>query len=145
MKVAIGSDHAGFELKEKLLKHLQENGVDVKDYGTYSEESMDYNDVALQVSHDVRDGKIDRGILMCGTGIGMSIQANKVESIRAAHVHDVFSARDTRRHNDSNVLTMGGRVLGVELAQMIVDTWLGTEFSGEARHVRRVNKLTSKK
>ncbi|MFP4078522.1 MAG: ribose 5-phosphate isomerase B [Bacillota bacterium] len=145
MKVAIGSDHAGFELKEKILRHLKDQGVDVKDYGTYSEESMDYNDVALQVSHDVRDGKIDRGILMCGTGIGMSIQANKVESIRAAHVHDVFSARDTRRHNDSNVLTMGGRVLGVELAQMIVDTWLGTEFSGEARHVRRVNKLTSKK
>ncbi|MFW6298301.1 MAG: ribose 5-phosphate isomerase B [Bacillota bacterium] len=145
MKVAIGSDHAGFELKEKLLKHLKENGVDVKDYGTYSEESMDYNDVALEVAHDVRDKHIDRGILMCGTGIGMSIQANKVEGVRAAHVHDVFSARDTRRHNDSNVLTMGGRVLGVELAQMIVDTWLGTEFSGEERHVRRVNKLTSKK
>ncbi|MFW5913592.1 MAG: ribose 5-phosphate isomerase B, partial [Bacillota bacterium] len=142
MKVAIGSDHAGFELKEKVLKHLKDSGVDVKDYGTYSEESMDYNDVALQVSHDVRDGKKDRGILMCGTGIGMSIQANKVEGIRAAHVHDVFSARDTRRHNDSNVLTMGGRVLGVELAEMIVDTWLGTEFSGDERHVRRVNKLT---
>ncbi len=145
MKIAIGSDHAGFELKEKVLRHLQEKGWDVKDYGAYSEESLDYNDVAIEVAHDVRDGKMDRGILLCGTGIGMSIQANKVEGIRAAHVHDMFSAHDTRSHNDSNVLAFGGRVLGVELANGIVDVWLKTPFSGDDRHARRVNKLTNKK
>lgn len=145
MKIAIGSDHAGYELKEKVLKHLKDTGWDVKDYGAYSESAMDYNDVALEVSHDVRDGKMDRGILICGTGIGMSIQANKVEGIRAAHVHDMFSARDTRRHNDSNVLTFGGRILGVELANAIVDVWIKTDFSGDERHVRRVNKLKTEK
>ncbi len=142
MKVAIGSDHAGFELKEKVLKHLQDKGVDITDYGTKSETSCDYNDVALQVSKDVRDKVMDRGILICGTGVGMSIQANKVEGIRAALVHDMFTARDTRRHNDSNILTFGGRILGFELANAITDIWLETEFSGEDRHVRRVSKLT---
>jgi ribose 5-phosphate isomerase B len=141
MKIAIGSDHAGFELKEKVLSHLKEKGYDITDYGTKSEESCDYNDVSLKVSNDVKDNKIDRGILFCGTGVGMSIQANKVKGVRAALVHDMFTARDTRRHNDSNVLTMGGRIIGVELANAIADIWLETEFSGDERHVRRVGKL----
>lgn len=143
MKIAIGSDHAGYELKEKVLKHLEDKGSDVTDYGAYGPESTDYNDVAMKVATDVRDKKMDRGILICGTGIGTNIQANKTQGVRAAQVHDMFTARDTRRHNDSNVLTMGGRIIGMELANAIVDVWLETEFSGDERHVRRVNKLMS--
>ncbi|MGM0435694.1 MAG: ribose 5-phosphate isomerase B [Bacillota bacterium] len=141
MKIAIGSDHAGFELKEKVFKHLKEKGYDITDYGTNSEESCDYNDFAVAVAKDVRDGKVDRGIVFCGTGIGVSIQANKVDGVRAALVHNMFTAKDTRRHNDSNVLAMGGRIIGEELAKAIAEIWLDTEFSGEERHVRRVGKL----
>ncbi len=141
VKIAIGADHGGYELKQKVVKFLKENGYDIIDYGTDSNESCDYNDVALDVAHAVRDQKVDRGILMCGTGIGMSIQANKVDGIRAAHVHDLFSAKATRLHNDSNVLCMGGRIIGDEIACAITDIWLSTEFSNEERHVRRVNKI----
>ncbi len=141
MKIAIGSDHAGFELKEKVLKHLKTKDYDITDFGTDSLESCDYNDVAKEVAHAVARGEFDRGILMCGTGIGMSIQANKIPGIRAAHVQDMFSAEATRLHNDSNVLTMGGRILGEDLASAIAETWLTTDFSYQERHQRRVNKI----
>ena len=141
MKVLIGADHGGFELKEKIKKHLCEKAIDVKDYGTHSADSCDYNDIALSVSEAIVKGEADRGILVCGTGVGMAIQANKVEGIRAALVHDMFTAKATREHNDSNVLTMGGRIIGDELANAIVDIWLETPFSKEDRHQRRVDKL----
>ena len=141
MKVAIGADHGGFELKEKVVDFLRRKAVNVKDYGTDSNESCDYNDVALEVAKAVRDQEVDRGILICGTGIGMCIQANKVDGIRAALVHDLFSAEATRLHNDSNILCMGGRIIGDEIAFAITNIWLNTEFSNEERHIRRVNKI----
>jgi ribose 5-phosphate isomerase B len=141
MKVAIGADHGGFDLKEKIIKFLEEQKIDFKDYGAYEPVSCDYNDVAKEVATAVSNQEADRGILICGTGIGMSIQANKVNGIRAALVHDLFTAKETRLHNDSNVLAMGGRVIGDQLALAIVNTWLNTEFSNEERHLRRVNKL----
>ncbi len=144
MKVLLGADHAGFELKDHIKQHLEEKtDIVLEDYGTHSGKSCDYNDVAKRVAKDVAKGKADRGILICGTGIGMSIQANKTKGVRAAHVHDVFTAKATREHNDANVLTMGGRVLGVDLAKMIVDTFLNTAFSGVERHARRVKKFES--
>ena len=142
-KIAIGSDHAGFELKEKIVTYLKSQNYDIKDFGTNSKESCDYNDSAKMVAQQVANHTYDRGILICGTGIGMSIQANKIDGVRAALVHDMFSAKATRLHNDSNVLTMGGRILGEDLAKAIVDTWLNTEFSNEARHLRRVKKIES--
>ncbi len=142
-KIAIGSDHAGFELKEKIVAHLKSQQYDIKDFGTNSPESCDYNDVAKTVAQQVANHTYDRGILICGTGIGMSIQANKIDGIRAALVHDMFTAKATRLHNDSNVLTMGGRILGEDLAKAITDTWLNTVFSNEARHLRRVKKIES--
>jgi len=141
MKVLIGADHAGFNLKEEIKAHLEKKGHEIEDYGTHDNQSCDYNDVARTLAEDIARGKAPRGILICGTGIGMSIQANKVKGIRAAHVHDVYSAKATRLHNDSNILTMGGRVIGPELAKVIVDTWLETEFSAEDQHLRRVKKI----
>ena len=141
MKVAIGSDHAGFELKQKIIDFLQKNSYEMKDFGTFTTESCDYNDVAIDVSQAVKDQLFDRGILICGTGIGMSMQANKVEGIRAALVHDLFSAKATRLHNNANVLCMGGRIIGEEIAFAITDIWLNTEFSNEDRHLRRVDKI----
>ncbi len=143
MRIAIGSDHGGFELKEKITKHLEDRGIDFKDFGTYSNEACDYNDVSKTVAENVTQGNYTRGILICGTGIGTTIQANKVKGIRAALVHDVFTAKATREHNDSNVLSMGGRIIGDELAKMIVDTWLDTAFSQAERHQRRIDKLES--
>ncbi len=141
MKILIGADHAGFELKEKVRTHLEEQGFDYEDFGTYSTESCDYNDVAKRVARAVSKGDAERGILICGTGLGMSIQANKFKGVRAAHVHDVLSARLTREHNDSNILTMGGRILGAGLAIAIADAWLTTPFSEDSRHRRRVEKI----
>lgn len=141
MKIAIGADHGGFKHKEAIRKHLTDRGFEIEDFGTYSEESMDYNDVAVKVSEGVRDGVFERGILVCGTGVGMSIMANKVDGIRAALVHDLFTAEATRMHNDSNVLTMGGRVIDEDLALRIADIWVDTEFSHEQRHARRVGKI----
>lgn len=141
MKIAIGADHGGYELKELIKQMLMEAGHDVTDKGTYSSDSTDYNDHAIAVAEGVRDGDFERGILICGTGVGMSIQANKVEGVRAALVHDLFTAKATRLHNDSNVLTMGGRIIGPDLALEIVRVWIGTEFSQEERHVRRVDKI----
>lgn len=143
MKIALGADHGGFELKEEIKKHLEAKGHVVKDYGSYDASSIDYNDVAIPLSESVRDKENVRGILVCGTGIGMSIMANKVEGIRCALVHDLFTAEATRLHNDTNVLAMGGRVIGPGLALSIVDTWLETEFSELERHARRIGKINS--
>lgn len=145
MKIAIGADHGGFDHKEVIFKHLKDKGFEVVDFGTYSSDSVDYNDFAVKVATGVSNKEFDRGILICGTGIGMSVMANKVEGIRAALVHDLFTAETTRLHNDSNVLAMGGRIISIELALQIVDIWVGTEFSNEERHVRRVNKIDNYK
>ena len=139
--IAIGSDHGGFELKEKLMEHLSERGLEYKDFGTYSEDSCDYPVYGKAVAHAVADGDCDRGILICGTGIGISITANKVPGIRAALCGDCFSAEATRLHNDANILAMGARVVGAGLALKIVDTFLDTPFSGDERHVRRINMI----
>ena len=145
MKIALGADHGGFNHKEAILKHLVSQGHEIVDFGTFSEESTDYNDYALKVAEGVRDHQFDRGILVCGTGIGMSVMANKVDGVRAALVHDLFTAEATRLHNDTNVLAMGGRVIDIEKAIKIVDIWINTEFSNEERHVRRVHKIDSYK
>lgn len=141
MKVALAADHAGYELKEIVKEFIEEEMEDeCEDFGTFSDASVDYPDFAQQVAKKVSKGEIDRGILICGTGIGMSIVANKFSEVRAALCHDVFSAEATRRHNDSNILTMGSRVIGEELALKIVCTWLSTGFDG-GRHQRRLDKI----
>ena len=138
--IAIGADHGGFELKEHKKKHLDELGLEYKDYGTYSEESVDYPDCAKPVCEAVMDGTADKGILICGTGIGISIAANKHKGIRAALCGDVYSAKMTKVHNNANVLCLGGRVTGRELAFMIVDAWLNAEYEG-GRHQARIDKI----
>ncbi|BBB91501.1 MAG TPA: ribose 5-phosphate isomerase B [Methylomusa anaerophila] len=140
MLVAIGSDHGGFCLKEEIKKFLAEKGVACRDYGTHSTESVDYPDISLAVAQAVAAGECDRGIIVCGTGIGVCIAANKVKGIRAALCHDVYSAQMSREHNDANILTLGERVIGWGLARMIVDVWLKTEFAG-GRHRQRVEKI----
>ena len=140
MKIVIGSDHGGTHLKEVLKQHLAERGIEVTDAGTYTEESCDYPDIALKVCREITEGKSERGILVCGTGIGMSMAANKVKGIRAALCGDVFSAAMSREHNDANVICLGERVLGPGLAVRILDAWLDTEFAG-GRHARRVDKI----
>lgn len=140
MKVAIASDHGGYQHKEAIKNHLDELGIEYKDFGTHSPDSVDYPDYARPVSEAVTSGEYDRGILICGTGIGMSIAANKVKGIRCALVHDVFTAQVTRQHNDSNVLAMGQRVIGEGLALLIVETWLKGEFEG-GRHQARIDKI----
>ncbi len=141
MKVSIGCDHGGINLKPILIDYLEKKGIEYEDFGCYDSESTDYNDYALKVANSVASGKSDKGILICGTGIGMSIVANKVKGVRCAHCHDVFSAKMTRLHNDANVLAFGERVVGAGLMLVIVDAFLFTEFSGDDRHVRRVNKI----
>ena len=141
-ELVIGSDHGGFTLKEAIKKYLAERGVAVMDMGTHSLDSVDYPDVAVAVAKAVAAGEYERGIIICGTGIGVSIAANKVPGIRAALCHDTFSAAMSREHNDANILTMGERVIGQGLACMIVDTWLSSAFSG-GRHARRVEKLNA--
>ena len=140
MKLVIGSDHGGIHLKEVLKQHLAERGIEVSDAGTYTEESCDYPDIAEKVCREITDGNAERGILVCGTGIGMSMAANKVRGIRAALCGDVFSATMSREHNNANVICLGERVLGPGLATCILDAWLDTEFAG-GRHERRVNKI----
>lgn len=141
LKLAIGCDHGGFKLKEEIKKMLEENNYDLKDFGTFSEESVDYPAVALEVARAVRDGLYDRGILICGTGIGIGIAANKLRGIRAALCHDTFSARASREHNNANILTMGERIIGAGLAKDIVNIWLETDFAG-GRHSRRVEMIS---
>ena len=135
--IAIGSDHGGFALKQEIMKHLDEKGLEYKDYGTYSEESCDYPVYGAAVGRAVAGGECDRGILICGTGIGISIAANKIEGIRAALCTDCYMAEMTRRHNDANILALGARVVGSGLALKIVDTFLETGFEG-GRHAKRV-------
>ena len=141
MKVAIGCDHGGINLKPVLIEYLNKKGIEYKDFGTFSKESCDYIDYALPVCNAVKKGECDKGILICGTGIGMSITANKIKGIRCGHCHDVFSAKMTRLHNDANVLAMGERVIGPGLMVEIVDAFLSTGFSNEERHVRRIEKI----
>lgn len=140
MKIAIGSDHGGYELKEKVKKLLEEINYKYEDFGCFSDESVDYPEYAKVVAKKVASGEYDRGILVCGTGIGISIAANKVKGIRCALVHDLESASLTRQHNDSNVLAMGGRIVNHDVALEIVKVWLSTEFEG-GRHVKRVNLI----
>ncbi|MCR5088922.1 MAG: ribose 5-phosphate isomerase B [Oscillospiraceae bacterium] len=139
--IAIGSDHGGFALKQAVMKHLKERGFAFQDFGTYTEESCDYPDFGKAVAHAVADGRCEYGIAICGTGIGISITANKVPGIRAALCGDCFSAEATRLHNDANVLALGARVVGEGLALKIVDTFLDTPFSGDERHIRRISKI----
>lgn len=141
MKIAISSDHGGNKLRHEIMDLLSELGLEYEDFGPDSDESVDYPDYAKPVADGVASGKFDRGILICGTGIGMSIAANKVKGIRCALVHDVFSAKATRGHNDSNILAMGERVIGPGLAREVATAWLDTSFEG-GRHERRVAKLS---
>ena len=139
--IAIGSDHGGFELKQAVMKHLDEKGLEYKDFGTFTSESCDYPEYGEAVANAVVSGEYEKGIVICGTGIGISIAANKVRGARAALCGDCFSAEFTRRHNDANILAMGARVLGEGLALKIVDTFLETAFEG-GRHARRVGMIT---
>ena len=139
--IALGSDHGGFKLKGAVMKHLEELGLEYKDYGTYSEESCDYPDFAQAVSRAVLSGECEKGILICGTGIGISIAANRFKGIRAANCTNEFMAKATREHNDANILAMGERVVGEGLALLIVDTFLNTPFSEGERHKRRIEKI----
>lgn len=140
--IAIGCDHGGYALKQEVMRHLDELGLAYKDFGTYSEESCDYPIYGEAVARAVAGGECERGILICGTGIGISMAANKVKGIRAACCSDYFSAKYTRLHNDANVLCMGGRVVGPGLATELVEVFLHTEFEG-GRHQRRIDKITA--
>lgn len=139
--IALGCDHGGYELKEEIKKHLDGQGIAYEDFGCDSTESTDYPIYAKRVAHAILDGRCEKGILVCGTGIGISITANKFKGIRAALCSDCFSAEATRLHNDANVLAMGGRVVGAGLALKIVDTFLNTPFSGDERHMRRIAQM----
>lgn len=142
MKIALSSDHGGFRLKEAIKKDLVEKGYEVEDFGSTSTDSCDYPDFAIPVAKKVASGEFDRGILICGTGIGIGIVANKIKGVRAALCHDTFSAQATRNHNDANVLTMGERVVGEGLALKIVETFLNSDFEA-GRHQRRIDKITA--
>jgi len=139
--IAIGSDHGGYALKKALMAHLDKRGLAYQDFGTYSDASCDYPVYAKAVANAVASGECERGILICGTGIGVSITANKVPGIRAALCGDCFSAEATRQHNDANVLCMGARVVGEGLALKIADTFLDTPFSNDERHIRRISQI----
>lgn len=138
--IAIGCDHAGLNVKQKIMEHLTEKGYEYKDYGTYDLSSCDYPDYALKVANAVAKNECEKGIIVCGTGIGVSIVANKVKGIRCAHCTDTFSARACREHNDANVITFGGRISGIGVILDCVDLFLTTEFAG-GRHSKRVDKI----
>ncbi len=140
MKIAIASDHAGRELKEEIVTFLKEKGIDVIDFGVDNPESVDYPDYGIKVARAVSKGDVEKGILSCGTGIGMSIVANKFPNVRAALCHDMFTARMSRMHNDANVLVLGGRTLERDVALLMVEAWLKTGFEG-GRHQRRLDKI----
>ncbi len=141
MKIAIGCDHGALDLKNKMIDHLQKQGHEIKDFGTHSLDSCDYPDFAAPAAQAVASGECEKGIVLCTTGIGVSITCNKVKGIRCALLSDVMSARMTREHNDTNMMAIGAGVVGQMLALEIADTWLGTEFSNEARHQRRIDKM----
>ncbi len=143
MKIAIGCDHAALKLKNDVIEKLRKEGYEVEDFGIHEQKSVDYPDYALPVAEAVASGRADKGILICGTGIGMSIAANKVKGIRCALCSDTFSAHATREHNDANILAFGERVVGEGLAMDIVDTFLKTPFSGDDRHVKRIAKISA--
>ncbi len=140
MRIALGSDHGGFRLKQNVMAHLEKKQIEFKDFGCYSSDSVDYPDLAVPVANAVLSGDYDLGILICGTGIGISISANKIRGIRCALCSDTFSAHATREHNDANILAMGGRVVGTGVALDIVDAFLGAAFEG-GRHQRRIEKM----
>lgn len=140
--IALGADHGGYELKEAIKKHLDERGIEYKDHGTFSPESIDYAAIAQKTCESVVNSECEKAILCCGTGIGISMAANKVKGIRAACCSDYFSAKFTRLHNDANALCMGGRVVGAGLAIELVDVFLDTEFEG-GRHQRRIDQITA--
>jgi len=140
MRLALGADHAGYQLKDQIKQHLQQQGIDVRDEGTSSAESVDYPDYARAVAHDVSEHRADLGILVCGSGIGMAITANKVDGIRAANVSNEYAAQMSREHNNANILALGARIINAEQAFAIVDKWLTTQFAG-GRHERRVEKI----
>ncbi len=140
--IALGSDHAGFELKQVIIKHLEERNIEYKDYGTYSTDSCDYAVFAEKTAKAVAGGECELGLLFCGTGVGISMAANKVRGIRACCCSDLFSAEMTRLHNNANILCLGGRVVTEEKAKELVDVFLDTPFSGEERHQRRIDQIT---
>jgi ribose 5-phosphate isomerase B len=139
--IGIGSDHGGYPLKQEIIKYLDQNNIEYKDYGCYDQSSCDYPVYAKAVANAVVDGVCDKGILICGTGIGISIAANKIKGVRCALCHDCFSAQATREHNDANILAMGARVIGAGLAIKIVDEFLKTEFSNDQRHINRIRQI----
>ena len=141
MKIAIGCDHGALTLKDKLVAHLNKQGYEVKDFGTYTADSCDYPEFAAAAAKAVACGECEKGIVLCTTGIGVSISANKIDGIRCALLSDVWSAKMTRLHNDTNMMALGAGVVGENLALEIADVWLSTEFSGEARHQRRIDKV----
>ena len=141
MKIAIGCDHGALDLKNVVISHLEKAGHEVKDFGTYTLDSCDYPDFAGAAAKAVAAGECERGIVLCTTGIGVSISANKIDGIRCALLSDVWSAKMTRLHNDTNMMALGAGVVGENLALEIVDVWLGTEFSGDERHQRRIDKV----
>lgn len=141
MKVSIGCDHGAIALKNKVAAHLSAKGYEVVDFGTYTADSCDYPDFAAAAARAVASGECEKGIVLCTTGIGVSISANKIDGVRCALLSDLWSAKMTRLHNDTNMMALGAGVVGENLALEIVDTWITTEFSGEARHQRRIDKL----
>ena len=141
MKIAIGCDHGALALKNKMVEHLKNKGYEVADFGTYTLDSCDYPDFAAAAARAVASGECEKGIVLCTTGIGVSIAANKIKGIRCALLSDIMSARLTREHNDTNMMALGAAVVGEMLALEIADTWLGTQFSGGERHQRRVDKV----
>ena len=143
MKISIGCDHGALALKNILIAHLQENGHTVVDFGTHTTDSCDYPDYAAMAARAVASGECEKGIVLCTTGIGVSISANKIKGIRCALLSDVVSARMTREHNDTNVMALGAKIISPALALEITDTWLSTPFSGEPRHQRRVDKISA--
>lgn len=142
MKIALGSDHGGFVLKEQIKAYLINKGYEIEDFGTYNSESVDYPTFAMKAALAVSKGECEKGIVICSTGIGISIAANKVKGVRAALCGDLLSARLTREHNDTNILALGAFIVAEKLAYAIVDTWLGTEFSHDERHQRRIDGIT---
>ena len=143
MKIAIACDHGALDLKNAIVAHLEKAGHEVRDFGTHNLDSCDYPDLAAPAAEAVASGECDRGIVMCSTGIGMSIAANKIKGIRCALLSDLLSARLTLEHNDTNMMALGAFIVGQPLALQIVDTWLGTEFSQGERHVRRIAKVAA--
>ncbi len=139
--IALGCDHGGYPLMKEVIKYLEKEGIEYKNFGTFSEESCDYPVYAKLAANAVASGECDKGILICGTGIGISITANKIKGIRCALCHDCFSAKATREHNDANMMAMGARVVGPGLAVEIVKNFLNTEFSNDERHIRRIKQI----